>query len=324
MVAAAAAIMIMTILSYAFQAGTNAMRQIRAQGDMSEHLRAVSNTLRRDLAANHHLQSEGTLGVSYRGQKVSNYDFSSGAAPTTGFFAIDCPPGTYEGNDQSFDAYRNAPSATYPTGCRIWFTSVLSGGADADLYTANVGGTVPLSSEAAEVAYFLVQTGVTSGNPPLPVFNLHRRQKLIAMDGAKQVQFSAFLPANGAVISQIAANPTQANTMTTIAQPGGRSPGIFAPLGNGDDIVLSNVLSLEFKLTWQHPIPARNPLSFAAPGNNVDYPYDSLTTATGSASAFSFDSLAPMPVRINGMQTRIRIWDSKVKTSRQITIIGDM
>lgn len=316
MVAAAATVLVMTILSICFQAGLNSIRFSRAQGEGAGHLRAFSNTLRRDLSADHFQPSENAQGVSYRGRRVSDYNFAAGAVPSTGFYYLESPQGTYEGNDQSFDSYRN-------TGCRMWFTSVLPGGTDDNLYSAIVNGNTVLTSEAAEVAYFLVQTGQTFGNNPLPIFNLHRRQRLVATNGTKQAQFSAFLPANNAVISQHAGNANLANTMADVASVG-RSPTIFTPLGNGDDIVLSNVLSFEVKAMWQHfTLAARNPLQFGA--GNHDFPFDNLTTATGSAGVFSFDSAAmnaaPMPLRIHALQIRVRIYDTKVKTSRQMTMV---
>src|SRR5262249_34753838 len=156
--------------------------------------------------------------------------------PPTGFVVISSPDGVYEGNDSSFDSFRY-------TNHSIWFTSVLPGGSEANLYTASTSGQA-VSSEAAEVAYFLgPQVGSTAGASQ-PLFNLYRRQRLVATNTTKQTLFNT-LVGDPEMISVNSATPTQANTMSTIVQ-GGRS-NILAPLSNsisnrvGDDIILSNV-----------------------------------------------------------------------------------
>jgi len=346
MIAAAITVMIMTILSICFQTSMNAMSSMRAQGDAADQLRALNTVMKRDFMADRHLPAEGNQTVRNRGRRISDYLLQMPTVPpppppATGFFYLDSPPpiaSQYEGSDGAFDSYRNAPNTSYPTGCRVWFTSVLPGGDDSKLYTATVNG-VTYSSEAAEVAYFLLPAPQqTGGNPSLQLYNLHRRQRLVAIDSQRQSVLSPVLAFAGAseVISQNQANLAQANTMTTLTL-GGRSPtlgpsSIFQLLASGDDIILSNVLSFEIKPTWTHRTFLRDPVPFigrpAAPGYpaygpNTDFPYDDLTKATNNAG-HTYDSITGMPVRMNAMQIRIRIYDIKVKTARQMTLIVDL
>ena len=371
----AVTVLIMSILSYCFQKSMQAMSAMRAQGDAADQLRALTTVMKRDFKADRHLPADGSAGTLNRGRRISDYqmNIAGSAGPASGFFYLESPPSTNEGNDGSFDCFRNAPNATYTFGTRIWFTSVLPGGDDANLYTAtspSIGGTV-YSSEAAEIAYFLQQMPGGSNTAPfggtvLPLFNLHRRQRLVALDSARQ----AALPANDPEVistytytynrpapppySQII---TVANTMTSLAYGDTRTAGngdqvftgptrpmtlgsIFAPLSGpraGDDIILSNVLSMEIKPMWNHQNGFRDPVPFngrpagggsPAYGQNHDAPFDDLTKATNSTLLYAFDSMgqfAPaMPVRMQSMQFRIRIYDAKTKTARQVTMIVDL
>lgn len=130
-------------------------------------------------------------------------------------------------------------------------------------------------------------------------------------------------------------NPDTVHTMTTIANPALRPafPTAFTGGRTGDDIILSNVLSFEIKPTWQHQNPFRDPVPFGgraagggspAYGQNHDAPFDDLTKASVSAGVFTFDTLSPMPMRLNTVQIRIRVYDMKVKTARQMTMIIDL
>jgi len=219
---------------------------------------------------------------------------------------------------------------------------VRPGGTEGDLRTANAGGTV-YSSEAAEVAYFLLPAGQTSGSPSLPLYNLYRRQRLVALDSGKQSLF----PMDPEVISlaQPGAPPTwYVNTMSSIAA-GGRNASIFTPLSGsrtGDDIILSNVISFEVKPTWEPgaitPTPPRpmgnstvavdtsDTYNALTNKNSSDWPFDSLSAFP--LAGYQFDSLFTNPnhprVRVNALQLRIRIYDSKVKTARQISMIQDL
>ena len=117
MMSAAITVLIMTILSICFQTSMNAMSAMRAQGDAADQLRAVGEVMKRDIKADRHLPAEGSTTVMNSGRRISDYRLNQAGAttPTTGFFYLDSPPGTYEGNDGLFDSTRNA-------NCRIWMT----------------------------------------------------------------------------------------------------------------------------------------------------------------------------------------------------------
>src|SRR5438128_1460460 len=116
MISMAMTVLIMTILSVCFQAAMRAMSDMRAAGDMSEQLRAVSEVMKRDFKADHFMPTESSFQVSNRGRKLSDYSFQNGAlSPSTGFFVINSPASFNEGNDGVFDSYRN-------TGSSVWFT----------------------------------------------------------------------------------------------------------------------------------------------------------------------------------------------------------
>jgi hypothetical protein len=183
-----------------------------------------------------------------------------------------------------------------------------------------------VSSEAAEIAYFLSpmpgEFTATQGQR----YNLHRRQRLVAIDGNKRQTLDGLGSPDR--ISRNRLSPAFANTIDSLVLSGGRElPGtasILTPLGTGDDIILSNVISFEIKPTWRHSNVARNPRSFV-PNVITDTPFDNLTVATGGAG-FTFDTLDPArpPIRINAVQLRIRIYDPKAKTARQSTFVLDL
>ena len=106
----------------------------------------------------------------------------------------------------------------------------------------------------------------------------------------------------------------------------------------GDDIILSNVISFEIKPTWHGAVGPRGygfP-TITAPGNydiygptnmtSTEYPFDTLGAFQNAR--YEFDSLMPTSThpqaRMNAMQIRIRVYDIKVKTARQMTLIVDL
>jgi hypothetical protein len=202
----------------------------------------------------------------------------------------------------------------------------------------------------AEVAYFLVPTGQTAEGTPL--FSLHRRQRLLIPDeeafelnwGSKVVPFAQY-----AAYTQISCmkHPKDPNRLyfntprdITIPErrfgmnetPGSRgldrdSTGAFrnhrpyAALGNGDDLLLTNVLSFDVQYLT------------ATTGNFVD-----LGTTTAQPTWKYFDTWSrvqddtydygsvavPRSLRILALQVTLRVWDLKTRQSRQVTIVQDM
>jgi type II secretory pathway pseudopilin PulG len=90
LVSLALIIFIMSILAGAFDSGIATFRRLKAIGDMSERLRAASNTLRRYLSAYHF---DGT-------RRLSDVHFWDNGPPTQGFFRIyQGSSGTSDGTD---------------------------------------------------------------------------------------------------------------------------------------------------------------------------------------------------------------------------------
>ena len=340
MISAAITVIIMTILSICFQTSMSAMSAMRAQGDAADQLRAVGEVMKRDIKADHFLPAESATAVANNGRRLSDYDFRGAAQASSGFFFIRSPASFNEGNDGIFDSYRS----DLPGGPALWFTSVLAGGTEGNLYTASVGGNI-VSSEAAEVAYFLVPTGQgTSGPAGLPTFHLIRRQRLIASNSAigsnLQLAVNSGLDPNvREVISTFPVGPPTVNTMGTIAYAANRPafPGLLSSPRTGDDIIISNVISFEVKPTWQprgglpfipgprvfgNSFPGVD-VAFSPPANTAssDAPYDTLSAFPGNI----FDTIGPsLPIRINAVQIRLRIYDPKVKTARQSSMVIEL
>src|SRR5579884_1880068 len=78
LVAMALIIFMMAILSGAFQAALGTFRNLKAQGDLAEKLRATAQILQRDLAANHF---DGN-------RRLSDPTFWNNGPPQQGFFQI--------------------------------------------------------------------------------------------------------------------------------------------------------------------------------------------------------------------------------------------
>jgi type II secretory pathway component PulJ len=319
LVAAAVCVLIMSVLATVFQAGIDTLRNLRSSGEMMDQLRAAGETLKRDLAGNH-FQREDTK--PNQGLRLSDHRLDlltpSGdgktftgnwSPPRGGFFRIKSTPAFVEGRDQD-----NLLS-TRATDHYLHFTSVLPGGTEQNLYTANVGDVV-YTSPAAELAYFLapIPTGYANNNQAVPLHNLIRRQRLVALTAGDQANLLTPQPDPG-VISLGASNAV--NTLADLANPSNRLGGAatwapqpmggdatLAPLGGartGDDVLLSNVISFEVKVAWV-PAPGVRPprpfgtLNTATPGTfdnpvlhpnyteTTDHPYDHLPPVFDNAS----------------------------------------
>ncbi|QEL15438.1 PilW family protein [Limnoglobus roseus] len=113
-----------------------------------------------------------------------------------------------------------------------------------------------------------------------------------------------------------------------------------APLGNGEDIVLSNVLSFEVKASWddrsggttvtnEFPfadlVPVANNTTLA--GQRI---YDTWSTAlagwdsTTAPAMGQPDNRVPMLIRLKAVQIKIRLYDPKNKLTRQLTLVQDL
>jgi hypothetical protein len=130
--------------------------------------------------------------------------------------------------------------------------------------------------------------------------------------------------------------------------PGSKLPA--RPNGReGEDILMSNVVSFEVKftgtagaasfapgVTWPRPLPG-----------NLDYPYDTLPVFPGATNPGEFDTFtsqvpnwfastnlatinpnnpsgAMKSIRITGVKVHLRAWDSRTLQSRQTTLVQDL
>jgi prepilin-type N-terminal cleavage/methylation domain-containing protein len=388
MVAAAVCVLIMAILSRAFVVSADTMRQLKATGDMADQLRAASAVLRRDLAANHFLPEDGrpNKGLKVSDQRLDRLSIVGTQVvgwtpPVGGFFRARsfAPTGAAgsnvvsEGTDNDgLLCYRIGADLVAATGQLLGhylhFTSVLPGGRDGDFYTAAVGGNT-FTSPAAELAYFLVPQQSIPGTGATTLYNLIRRQRLVALyDTDRQALVAAATQPDGPAV--ISVQGATVNTMADLTDPRrrlGGAAGLGAmpqtgfndtllsqasggALNNriGDDILLSNVLSFEVQLQWtsarqQNNNPTTPVTAFGT--TNTDFPFDFIRAAsphnTTNGLQNTFDTWAsaniltgadaltgpnaiPQRMRVKAVRIVLRVWDQKLKLSRQMTIVQDL
>lgn len=190
MVSMTLVLFIMLIMSEAFTAGLESFRQLKAIGDLSDRLRAATNQMRTDLAADHF--DGGTSSGKLSGQTLP-IDVVGGHH---GFFRIwQGSQPTGEGNDPDLIA------STRATDHMLHFSVKLTGNRRENFFAAltNDSSLTPslcasggpaayrdssyYRSQWAEIAYFLRPTGTSttdkSGGTTLPLFALYRRVKVI-------------------------------------------------------------------------------------------------------------------------------------------------
>lgn len=204
--------------------------------------------------------------------------------------------------------------------------STIAAAAGSSLSTLDPNGIADrFSSQWAEVSYFLSTqpTGGTVGTPQLPLFSLHRRVRAVlprnapgagtdwgqfnntrsdpttATTGAPGLSYRMVVPPMG---------PPQwpLNTINDLSDPSNRTGGATAsrlpsaldpldqlsPLGTGEDILLTNVLSFEVKAAWDPGgwvIAEGTPVMatpVAAPGG-TELPFDDLPLTPSVPAGFS-------------------------------------
>jgi prepilin-type N-terminal cleavage/methylation domain-containing protein len=126
LVAMALIIFMMAILSGAFQAALGTFRNLKAQGDLAEKLRATAQILQRDLAANHF---DGN-------RRLSDPTFWNNGPPQQGFFQIwHSSTGAPEGLDlDGIGSYRSIDH-------KLAFTVKLVGNDMGDFFSASAAGS---------------------------------------------------------------------------------------------------------------------------------------------------------------------------------------
>jgi type II secretory pathway pseudopilin PulG len=293
LVSMALIIFIMVILSQAFGAALGTFRTLKAQGDMAEKLRSVSQLLQRDLAADH-----------FEGKKrLSNPNFWINGPPQEGFFQIyHGSPSTSSGPNNYVEGYDlDSVPPTYPVGIGSYrstdhalsfavklrgnqmgdFFSASSGMAslsglfgppEARYQTATSGGSY--NYQWAAVAWFLQAQNnpttkaqdTTTGS--IPLYTLYRRQALLVPDNTlvqppqPATSIGNFTDmscwANG---TNLYFNSPIDITVPTRRQWGGQGP--YQPIPQtsslyGSDIQLNDVVSFDVRVAFQQPAGVTN------------------------------------------------------------------
>lgn len=319
MVALALTLGIMVILTEAFKMSLDFVRSANSTGVMMYQLNGAGVLLARDLGSEHFLADDDKKSG---GVRLSDQRFDLGAPPPRGGFfrlvqgtVVTSPIPDPLRDDETVDD-SNTFAVHTRTGHSLHFTAIRPGGAEQNVHTANVGGTL-YTSPAAEVAWFLVETGQTApGGRRL--CNLVRRYRLVATNTD---EVAALNPARGDTDVISVDGVGAVNTLDTIRNTANRMA--LTTLGGvryGEDIVLANVLSFEVLADWTG---AGGPRPFVFPSGhpqagqiqNSDAPYDTIPVAGGV-----FDSHnATGNRRIKSLQITIRIYDPRMKQTRQNT-----
>lgn len=225
---------------------------------------------------------------------------------------------------------------------------------------------VKMASDWAEVSYFLDTTVTPTPTTPggVPMYPLYRRVRVL---GSKPFPVSAV----GSAADQnrllgglsVDANKAYVDGPTEVANPdnrlGGKNMNISRTSGNypiapnkyqgvatGDDILLTNVLSFEVRITWDGT-PAPTVFSTGTNGHS-DAPFDDVPavpsgpmngTNTTLAGQRVFDTwwddgkdgwrtpgtnCVPQFLRVKAVQIKVRVYDTRNQTARQLMIVQNV
>ena len=335
MVALGLSVLTMWILAEAFRIGLEMIGQARAQAQLMTQLSAVGNILHRDLVVAHPFlpdDNRPNRGLRLSDQRLDRLDDKGQGwkPPRGGFFRIISPSSTTVATDvEGLNIYSATNHALH-------FTAILPEEETA-LFQARVdfgsGPPVSYESRAAEIAYFLADTGAVTGPGGNRLYNLIRRQRLVAMEGngidrlmpittpgADYTNYinwvAADLIAGGSVKGPYSLrelrHPDKRLQLSpvTIPTPPNSSglPALVLPVTGPDygaDILLSNVLSFEIRVNWD-PNPNFVLKSWEPPRplakGNTEYPYDNLGVNPGRNSPLLgvFDTWHDEPAWIGG------------------------
>lgn len=319
LVAMALIMFIMAILSQAFVTAMGTFRNLKASGDMAEKLRATTQQLQRDLAADH-----------FEGKKrLSNPNFWVNGPPEQGYFVSWQNPNANPDNTVTVPLggilQENTPTTTdldgvasfRNTGARLAFTiktrgnqmgDFLSGGAPPAFLasSASFGPTearyqgTAYNYQWAEVAWFLVPqpdvtvTDPTTGSAPVTLWTLIRRQHLAVPDNSLIVPPIAYAP-NAASCLELSAwnngGNLYFNSPSDLTVPGrrfgGGNPAAFttisqdlAALGQANPTLSGADIVLTDVVSFDVRVLPMYPAG-TAPANAVD-PTESLTSLSAS------------------------------------------
>ncbi len=266
LVAMALIIFLMAIISHAFVAALTTFRNLKAQGDMAEKLRAVTQILQHDLAADHF---DGS-------RKLSDPTFWNNGPPQQGFFRIwqgSNPPaslndfvegvdfsgiGSYRSTDHylaftvklrgnDMGDFMSASAAGSGLGGSLLMSTIQSFGPAETRYQATSGGAY--NFQWAEVAWFLqpqinlvtLQPDTTmpdpvAGSPAVPLFTLYRRQRLLVPDN--NLVSLALATATPPVIPPVIPSTQYANYLEVSCCPDAKTAGASLYFNNPTDITV--------------------------------------------------------------------------------------
>lgn len=314
LVMAAVSVIIMAVLANVFSTGIDAIRQIRAQGEMMDQLRSAGEVIKRDLG-NPPFQSNPIPGTPGDRSRLSMYRQNDNL-PLGGYFRVASPASTSEGPD--YDAITSYVATNHS----LQFTAIASGNADANQYTATMmnaaGNPIGVAtSPAAEIAYFLVpdpgrSTGAGAVNGanygPQTTYLLIRRQRLVALNTQEQTRLNTYIAGDVSPGDVLSVSGGNVNRLTDLVTNNRMAQTQLGGVRYGDDILLSNVLSFEVKVIGDKPTYT----------GDTDYPY------TNTGAVVDTGAGTTIGTRIRGFQIRLRIYDTKMQQARQITFVLDM
>ena len=329
MVATALILYIMVIISTAFRSGLDTFSKLSTAGKLQEQLTNTTRIIQRDLAADH-FKVDNRDG--FQGPKLSDQRLDRiGWVPSDGgfFAAWQTATSTFEPSLGSLDA--ESIGSTRNSKCFMRFTvrlpqstalyqfplpfTLLGPPPGRDAYDANIldptgNKTYYQMSRWGKVEYFLAPIDslvpvYTDSTNTVELFSLRRK----------------FTP--------MSANPTPLELEADRPHISATYP-LPAPNPNGDDILLTNVVSLEMKYVWDGPertgtnqssMPNKEVLpywrsSFQVPGPaQVDWPFDELPVRTpiiaGQPDRFFDTWFQPSPTSLppaTGVQ--IPVWNA--------------
>ena len=338
MVAMALSLGIMLILAEGFKSSLDFVRLANANGQLMNQLEGTGNRLEHDLLAKHFTFEATKPNGGVRLSDQMMHQTATWTPPTGGFFRIEAGVPNYAAFT---DIEGNAISTA--TTHKLHFTSILRGGSDAEQFTTDfpAGSATVYRSRAAEVAWFLVPTGELTSPTGLPLYNLVRRYRLVALDDDTRstldrvIQSETTTPArHQEVISVPVPNttPPRANTLATVMNPANRlamgsqfpqNPPVGATR-YGEDIVATNVLSFQV-LVWGDapPNPNAGPWPRQFP-TNTEAPFDYLPGNGVLDTAVLATTTGVNRIRVRALQITLIIADTRVGIARSRTWKLDM
>ena len=314
LVATACSLAIMAIIAVCFQKAIDAFRTLRAVASMQDKLKSAENVIKRDLASEHFsgIFRPGYGGPFLRDQRL---DLTGWYPPDEGCFSINTVAGYNEGNDSDGLPSFYAPQGSLlqftiklsgkrdEDYCRAvpYNPLIASGASNANPPDFNPAGQ--FVSRWAEVAYFLAAPPSPATQQyanGTPLYNLYRRQRValspetIATVAAAGGTVSRSVGTGNATLNtypDISISPSTGNVnissdLTVAAnrlfQTGSANP--TAPSGltgtyQGDDILLTNVISFDVSCNWSNGNAAGTP-TFPAPSVTSDWPFPQTTALT--------------------------------------------